>query len=116
MRSLPTAATRLLALSVASALTDRPFTHATPMLSHRAVTVPPSELRSATPARGMEDVSLKITTVFPVGVPLIGESAVRSTPALDGAAIFVGASEHAASTATAGMTTDHRRRLVRIFL
>src|SRR5688500_10957741 len=114
MRSLPTDSMRVLALSVASALADSPETNATPTSSQRVVTVPPTELRSARPASGMEEVSLKITTVFPVGIPLAGLSDVRTAAEDVGAAILVGSSVHAARSAAVGARiTDHRRRLGR---
>src|SRR5689334_3051103 len=88
------------------------------MLSHRLVTTPPSELMSASPIAGIFEVSLKITTVLPVRVPVTGE---RSARAVDGAfgdaTVAVGASEQAVKAAIAGTTiTDHRARLVRIFM
>src|SRR5688500_19521268 len=114
MRSLPTDSMRVLALSVSSALVERPETNATPMLSQRVVTVAPTEFRSARPASGMEEVSLKTTTVFPVGIPLAGLSDVLTAAEDVGAAILVGSSVHAARSAAVGARiTDHRRRLAR---
>src|SRR5215210_6202563 len=104
----------VLALSVVRALAESPETNATPMLSHRLVTVPPTELRSAIPASGIDEVSLKTTTVFPVGIPLMAPSDVRAPVVGAGPAILVGASEHAARSAAVGARiTDHRQRLVR---
>src|SRR5690349_4978378 len=107
---------RPLIFSFVSASSESPPTNATPMLSHRAVTVPPSELTRASPSAGIEEVSLNITTVFPVGIPLMVLSAVRGEDAMDELDVTaVGASEHALRISAAGTTiTDHRARLAPI--
>src|SRR5688572_12110370 len=111
-RSLPTAATRSLVLREVSASVESPTTNATPMLSQRRVTIPPSELIRASPPAGIEAASLKTTTVFPVGIPLAGLNDVLTWPGVFcGAEMLVGSSEHAVIAAMAGTTnTDHRAR------
>jgi hypothetical protein len=80
------------------------------------VTTPPSELSNVSPAAGIAAVSLKMTTVFPVGIPLV---TLMVDWGVDGIAVdretAVGASEQAAMMTAAGTTsTDHRARLARI--
>src|SRR5688500_20113588 len=94
IRSLPTSSTSSLARSEVNASTERPLTTATPMSFQLELTVPPSEARRLSPATGIDEVSLKITTVLPVGAPLaaLRESEVGAT-----AVGAVGWSEHAAA-------------------
>src|SRR5687768_9231882 len=106
IRSLPTSSTSSLARSEVNASTERPLTTATPMSFQLVLTVPPSEARRLSPATGIDEVSLKITTVLPVGAPLaaLRESEVGAT-----AVGAVGRSEHA-TAADASNTVPSENR------
>jgi hypothetical protein len=66
------------------------------MSSHFAVTVPPKDEIRVRPAAGMDSVLVKITTVFPVGIPL---AVLLANVGLMGTGAEVGRSEHATTAA-----------------
>jgi hypothetical protein len=76
------------------------------MSSHLFVTVPPSELIRVNPATGIEVVSLKTTTVLPVGIPLAVLSESEVGAAGTGA---VGMSEHATTANTSTIAANDDR-------